>query len=284
MPLTTPEPVAVPLYAGFWRRAAASLLDYIVLIIPTTAINIAFQADSGMTGFILNTVVCCLYYALLHSSAKQATLGKMAFGVKVTDRAGERIGVLRGVGRYFATFISAVILMIGFMMAGFTNKKQALHDMIAGTLVVNKKADPAEVVAGGGTMPITAGVVVMMVVLFIVPFFGGIFAAIAIPAYQDYTVRAKIMDAMQTLAPLRNGIEQAYAKKEPFVTGDMPVTSPNAAGLKVSSSGEIVLTLAPSVAGGGNIVYTPTIDAAGAMTWRCTSTVPKKYLPAKCRE
>ena len=137
MPLTTPEPVAVPLYAGFWRRAAASLLDSLVLIIPTTAINIAFNTDSGMMAFSLNTAVSCLYYALLHSSAKQATLGKMAFGVKVTDRAGERIGVLRGVGRYFATFISAVILMIGFMMAGFTNRKQALHDMIAETLVIN---------------------------------------------------------------------------------------------------------------------------------------------------
>ena len=77
-----------------------------------------------------------LYFALLESSAKQGTLGKMALGIRVTDLDGNRISFGRATGRYFAKFISAIILYIGFIMAAFTAKKQALHDIIASTLVI----------------------------------------------------------------------------------------------------------------------------------------------------
>ena len=72
------------------------------------------------------------------SSVYQATLGKMMLGLRVTDLHGKRISIGRAVGRYFAKILSAVILCIGFIMAAFTQKKQALHDLIAGTLVVRK--------------------------------------------------------------------------------------------------------------------------------------------------
>ena len=77
-----------------------------------------------------------LYFALMESSSKQATLGKMALGIRVTDVNGNRIGFGRATGRHFAKILSGLILGIGFLMAAFTEKKQALHDMIAGTLVV----------------------------------------------------------------------------------------------------------------------------------------------------
>ena len=62
----------------------------------------------------------------------------MALGLLVTDRQGNRIGFGRATGRYFGKIISALILFIGFMMAGWTERKQALHDMMADTLVVRK--------------------------------------------------------------------------------------------------------------------------------------------------
>jgi uncharacterized RDD family membrane protein YckC len=74
----------------------------------------------------------------MESSSNQATLGKMAVGIKVTDEFGHRISFARTSGRHFAKYISALILMIGYIMAGITQKKQALHDTIAGTLVVRK--------------------------------------------------------------------------------------------------------------------------------------------------
>jgi uncharacterized RDD family membrane protein YckC len=75
----------------------------------------------------------------MNSSEKQATYGKMAMGIKVTDLEGRRISFWRGLGREFAKFLSAIILMIGYIMAAFTERKQALHDIIAGTLVVKTR-------------------------------------------------------------------------------------------------------------------------------------------------
>jgi uncharacterized RDD family membrane protein YckC len=77
-----------------------------------------------------------LYYALFESSSKQATLGKMVCKLVVTDERGSRIGFGRATGRYFGKIISGLILCIGYMMAGWTERKQALHDTMAGTLVI----------------------------------------------------------------------------------------------------------------------------------------------------
>ncbi len=74
----------------------------------------------------------------MESSPNQATLGKMALSLKVTDMNGERVTFGRATGRHFGKYVSAIILLIGFMMAGWTAKKQALHDMMAGTLVVKE--------------------------------------------------------------------------------------------------------------------------------------------------
>jgi uncharacterized RDD family membrane protein YckC len=74
----------------------------------------------------------------MESSSKQGTLGKTIVGIKVTDSNGDRLSFGRAAGRYFASIVSGLTLGIGFMMAGWTSKKQTLHDMIANTLVVNK--------------------------------------------------------------------------------------------------------------------------------------------------
>jgi uncharacterized RDD family membrane protein YckC len=75
----------------------------------------------------------------MESSAKGGTLGKMAIGIMVTDMTGNRISFGRATGRYFAKILSQMILMIGFLMAGFTQQKQALHDILAGCLVVRSR-------------------------------------------------------------------------------------------------------------------------------------------------
>jgi uncharacterized RDD family membrane protein YckC len=75
----------------------------------------------------------------MESSRHQGTLGKMALGLIVTDSQGRPIGFAHATGRYFAKIITGLIpLGIGYAMAGFTEKKQALHDMIAGCLVLRK--------------------------------------------------------------------------------------------------------------------------------------------------
>lgn len=83
-------------------------------------------------------VVGWLYYALMESSSWQGTLGKKALGIVVTDYAGQRLGFGQATGRHFGKIVSSLILGIGFLMVAFTARKQGLHDMIAGTLVVRR--------------------------------------------------------------------------------------------------------------------------------------------------
>jgi uncharacterized RDD family membrane protein YckC len=156
------------MYAGFWKRFVAYLIDYALLtvVIYILALILGMTAgigsaaadadESGIAalmsvfgGFFLMLFILLpwLYYSLMESSVKRATLGKMALGIRVTDYGGNRISFGRATGRYFAKIISSLILLIGYIMAGFTEKKQALHDMIAGTLVVSGDFEPG----GGGT-------------------------------------------------------------------------------------------------------------------------------------
>lgn len=152
-------------YAGFWLRFVAYIIDDIILSavgflislpfiggIVFSAIGIGENPDEaetiarGVLGIIgsiaglviVIIVIAWLYYALMESSKNQATLGKMALGLKVTDMDGGRITFGRATGRYFGKIISGLILYIGFILAGLTEKKQALHDMMASCLVVRK--------------------------------------------------------------------------------------------------------------------------------------------------
>ena len=117
-------------YAGFWMRVGAYLLDLLILVIPLTML-----AFIPILGIVLNIVGVWLYFALQESSERQATIGKRSLNIYVTDMYGRRISFGQATGRYFSKIISSLILGIGYIMAGFTEKKQGLHDMIAGTLV-----------------------------------------------------------------------------------------------------------------------------------------------------
>jgi uncharacterized RDD family membrane protein YckC len=165
--LTTPAPAGVPVvyaegvpvagYGGFWIRFVAFVVDSIIVRVvtfpfaavltaagilhrgarfgridtPEDVIPIVTAALGTLTVFwILNW----LYEALLTSSEWQATLGKKMLNLRVTDEAGNRISFARASGRHFAKYLS-YFLLIGFIMAAFTDRKRALHDIIAGTLV-----------------------------------------------------------------------------------------------------------------------------------------------------
>lgn len=125
-------------YAGFWRRVWAIMLDGLILSVAGGLFSSLLLLDEG-TLFAFSIVLGWLYFAFMESSDKQATLGKQALGIIVTDLNGNPISFPRATGRYFAKNLSTIILFIGFIMAGFTEKKQALHDIIASTLVVKKR-------------------------------------------------------------------------------------------------------------------------------------------------
>ena len=136
-------------YAGFWIRVIPSLIDSVIVMIVNTSINLItvmganfisqepfVQIGVAVGNFVINQVVGWLYEACLTSSELEATLGKRAFNLRVTDLNGKRISFARSTGRYFAKFLSGLTLGVGYIMAGFTEKKQALHDLMCETLVV----------------------------------------------------------------------------------------------------------------------------------------------------
>jgi uncharacterized RDD family membrane protein YckC len=125
-------------YASFGKRFLAALLDGLILGIINGVISGVLGKNSAIAALI-GILIAWLYYALQESSPKQATLGKQALGIVVTDLEGKRIDLVKATIRYFSKIISGLILLIGYIMAAFTEKKQALHDIIAGTLVVNKR-------------------------------------------------------------------------------------------------------------------------------------------------
>jgi uncharacterized RDD family membrane protein YckC len=152
-------------FGGFWIRVVAYIIDAIVMTIVSIPIGLIFgismmagfdpsvgadpeaMAGANLMANLLSIVLGWLYYALMESSAMQATLGKKALGMIVTDENGQRIGFGRATGRYFAKILSALILLIGFIMVAFTERKQGLHDKLAGTLVV--RGEPGQTAHAG---------------------------------------------------------------------------------------------------------------------------------------
>lgn len=129
-------------YGGFWLRVVAYLIDGILLGIASGVIGAAtgggmYDIDHpNYPGSGASIVIAWLYFALMESSERGATVGKMAVGLRVVTDQGQRLSFLNATGRYFAKFISAMILGIGFLMIAFSDRKRGLHDIITGTLVV----------------------------------------------------------------------------------------------------------------------------------------------------
>jgi uncharacterized RDD family membrane protein YckC len=141
-------------YAGFWKRFLASILDTLVLLVVLfiflilltlwfAALRLYTPDDTLLLMFtillvLIGSTIRLFYFALMESGPTQATLGKMAVGIKVTDLDGNRLDPSKAVLRHLAKLLSEFTLGVGYVMAGFSPKKQALHDMIAGCLVVDK--------------------------------------------------------------------------------------------------------------------------------------------------
>jgi uncharacterized RDD family membrane protein YckC len=105
----------------------------------TSSLSEIEAAGQGL-GFVLGVLIQWLWFTIAESSKWQATIGKKMVGLKVTDENGERIGFGKANWRYWSKILSALILFVGFVMVAFTEKKQGLHDKIAGTLVVKVNA------------------------------------------------------------------------------------------------------------------------------------------------
>jgi|SRR5215467_1680705 len=154
-------------YGGFWLRFLAYLIDGAVITIGVCVVAIPLFFLTGLGAYVnelhpeeewndwgvgvviavfflfaaAGLVATWLYHALMESSEWQATVGKKVLGLVVTDTEGRRVSFGRATGRHFAKIVTNMVpVFIGYIMAGFTEKKQALHDMIAGCMILHRES------------------------------------------------------------------------------------------------------------------------------------------------
>jgi uncharacterized RDD family membrane protein YckC len=273
-------------YAGFWVRFGTVIIDtlivYIIAFVAGGAVGVALglvgsTEAAGGGAMIAGIVGGFLYFALMESSERGATLGKRAFHLRVVTAEGHgRIGFGRAAGRYFARFVSMIVLYIGYLIQPFTRRKQALHDMICGTAVV-ALAPASRVLLG-----------ITIVLGLLMP--AGIVAAISIPAYQDYAVRAGVAEALLAATPARDAVSAYVAQRNTFPksladAGAQADPTPRLQSIAIDPrSGVLTLTLGFAPVEGRTILMVPRRAEGTALTWRCRpGTVRPNYLPRSCR-
>lgn len=249
----------------------------------------------------------------MEGSAWQATLGKRALGIKVTSLQGERIGFGQATGRVFAKVLSQMLFYAGYLVAAFTKQRQALHDRVASTLVVRRDASTAEIAlaapaARGDALLIVAVVAVAGIVVI------GILAAIGIPAYQDYTIRAQVAHGLNLADPYKTAVAEALAAGSDSMTinsgpGGTIAVDTSSSGTYEDSvtvvTGNILIVYGrkadPHLTGRHLAVYAIQ-NQDRSLTWVCgrsaaagdengisarafrhLTDVPDKYLPTSCR-
>lgn len=293
-PIDQPPPVAAGSpYGGFWVRFAAHFVDGFIIGIGMAVIAFAwtlasgFRSDSGAANLLPLILIAVgqIYHACFVSSARMATPGKRLCGLYVTDLQGRRLSFGRALARNMAALLSYLTLYIGFIMAGFTERKQALHDKIAGTLVHRQP--------GGSAATAIAIVVAAFILVAII----GVLAAVAIPAYQDYTVRARVSGVVVAMSGTKAPISEYAARKGAWPTTWEQVESAGGANpmrqvpeasrsfvddIRLEQGGEVVAIV--RIRGKtGQVRMTPR-KTGDKVEWTCSSDPEiRKYVPVSCR-
>ena len=288
-------------YAGFWRRFAAYVVDYVVVFAGSAALGIVASVSGvlpdGAPQWSAIVLACYfLYCTLLESSRSQATLGKRTLGLTVTNVRGERIGFARAAIRFVAKLLSVFTLCVGYLLIAVTPRRQALHDLIAGTVVVDgaRSPQPAWLVSAVACVPLVL-----------------VAAGMALPAYEDRTIRAQVLEGVDLANDYRAAIEGDWRNSP---RGFVDITSDSlGAGLPQRGryveaievvSGMIVITYgaeANDAIAGSVLAIVPALDSQRALAWACGygqppagyevvyenpgsyTDIDEVYIPSACR-
>lgn len=259
-------------YSGFWRRVGATMVDSLILLVPTVILSIF---TFGLGGLVLVLV----YGAYFESSPKRATWGKQACGIVVETADGEQLSFGIAFARQLLKLIANVFSIIGwlifFVPAAFTERKQGLHDFAVSTVV---RHEP------GKGMPVW--MVLIFAGLFPMIFIIGMLAAIAIPAYQDYVIRAKVSQARSEGIMLRLEVDEFFEREKRLPAdvvelGKKPASStPN---VEVAYRNRRIEVAVGTLKIPGTIYLTPAVSG-DRLTWVCSAdNIRPTHLPRECR-
>jgi len=307
-PSSQPEAALVSAYAfaGFWKRWLAYIIDGIlfsslfflaIFLMTGSLFNYSSSGEKEVMAifglFIFYFPAWWLYFALMESSAFQGTLGKKIVGIKVTDINGQPINFGQATGRHFSSLLSGLSFDIGYLLAAFTARKQALHDMIANTLVVNKRYDSVQIRVASenpGSGMSVGGIIGIIFLVLLLPI-GGIIAAVAIPAYQDYTIKTQVSEAIIDSQFVQNSITEHAADtgywptnfQQLGMTEQQLETEQYQLQLHTEGGYRLIFRKPKSIVD-ARIEFRAILIESGDYEWRCTSDDLKTtYLPINCR-
>lgn len=273
-----------PLYAGFWRRLAAALLDgAILLALFSLAIDLLDSVTSGASVKIgLGLLLILVYFTGFHLLKRQATPGKLACRIKLAAPEGGRVDVERVILRTLAACASAAALMLGFTMMALNARRRALHDIIARTVVVRANATREDLAGGGDAAPENRSSTVLQVLAGLGL---GVILLLFVPSFFDREKRTELSAVLQSVEPVQADVVKAMREGRALPVGTVKPTSKYAKRIFVTREGEILIRLDDDRFEGAVIRLTPEQQTGKPVRWSCFSDeIRKAHLPANCRD
>jgi len=287
----------VLIYAGFRVRFIALFLDALVLVSCLILIIFSIAGFIALSGrdSILHKLLAApifygviaglsaAYFALMESGPQGGTFGKRWMNIKVMDSNGNRLTATRAWGRLFARLVSHLSLYIGYLIQPFTPRKQALHDLLARTVVV--RANDSKKIS------VMASLLVLFFAL-MVPVLA-LFSTAGLPFFQQYILKVQLDKGIQTGLQTTTAVARFYAANGRVPTalsegGGYNSHSPHVAAIDINQqNGELTLTFSETVRKvirNKHLLFTPAQGADLSISWKCHSAdIEAQYLPANCK-
>ena len=292
-----PGNTAILVYAGFWVRFLAAFLDILVLgacVILFIFAIAALIAYSGRESLLYDRLALPLfygviifisvsYYILMESGEGCATLGKRWMNIKILDASGNQPTIARALARLIFRIFSFISLTLGFLIQPFTRRKQALHDLLARTVVVRASENRK--------ISIMATLLVLFMAL-MVPVLA-IFSTAGLPVFQQRIQQVQMNHAVRTGKEASLAVARFYRNngRVPAAivdTGTKIRTSPHVAGIDINpQNGEITVVFSDTVRKNirnKHLIFTPTLAADQSISWKCHSAdIEMQYLADMCK-
>ena len=275
-------------YAGFWKRFAALFVDGLLVGFASILLMVVLGLLLGMQSSLMTVLyylfmfgLSAYYFVSMEAGPNSATLGKRWLKLRVLDVDGNRLNTSRAFVRWLAHGISNITLYIGYLIQPFTERKQALHDIISSTIVVDDEPDGSST---GLIVALIAGTILIIIVI-------GILAAVAIPAYSGYVAKAHVAQAYPQATAATQVLDQYFVANsklpDTVAEANLPAYASDAATLRYETqTGQVIVEFSPGqgVLAGRHLYFTPTLLIDNTLEWKCSSKdIKPELLTAQCK-